>query len=479
MATPVNLAELIEPHQYKLENVTYGANVVKQMTMYDVEHISDCKDLLELIIRAAFHNYKTRVLVRDEQYDWGKIEKYEKLVAHLMAHVKHVTHVPPNKSLNIMQQTKATGRYADFMSYMIEPETPHSYFTTKNPSDDCYYIMSKCGDKTGQMSKINAWQADYFAIFNTIMKMGKNADMFGGNEWVIDRYVKWQNGTNDEYDDMIMPPWVSWMSDTESKPVQDISDHKNHTAKIICDAPIVPLTSNIETYKILFDKNYDGVEFDSAEKKAKLVAARDTYIAVKIGPNDLVFNAGRKYLIEQSQTDLSKYCICDVEYITTQNIDGPFAYPGFIFEGVTYQIDGLKYHNMYHYIKFGGNDLSMLPSEAIKLADEVEKKVECLPEIAFSKCDDTVCKPEFIKITHGMNVITTYISCQPCSDQRGEPIGGVYTESRKNDYVKSDTIIGNFEGKPHLFLRIGRQTYKITEIDKFSAANILFAQNKI
>lgn len=342
--------------------------------------------------------------------------------------------------------------------------------------------MAKCRNKNWQMGKINKWQADYFAIFNTIMKMGKNADMFGGDAWVIDRFVKWQNNTNNKYDDMTMP-CVSTMSDdtTETKitpaTTQNVSDAKLNTTKITCDVPTtaqlaVP-TSNIETYKMLFDKKSyrGGMQFDSAEKKAKLIEVKDTYIAVEIGSNKLVFNTGRKYSAGQSSVNLSEYCICDVDYITTQNIGGPFAYPGFIFEGITYQIDGLLYHDMYHYIKFGGNDLSIIPSEAIKLADEIEKQVKCLPEISFSKCDNIECKPEFIKITHGMNTITTYIS-----DHYDEYIGGVHTESRKDDYVKSDTIIGNFEGKPHLFLRIGRQTYKIKELNKFAAANILYTR---
>lgn len=465
----IDLAKLIEPFTYILDKTWFSFTSGSAMNhANDPTHTNRCEDLLELIIYARNHCEK----------HLPEIRKYEGIVAELMKYVHH--EIDENSdTASLSQFNEATGRYADFVPVVVDLALGHSYYTARNKTGDEYYIMARCSKQTYKLSTVNKWKADYFAIFNAIMTVGKKDIAHVAGYLIMEKYRNCECSV-DDYDDCTVPiETKSTIADVQKpdtqldtainvqKPYAFEIDSTNTITNTQYDdgkqvnAELVELQDN---YRKLFSRVSSDYMFDEADKIARLVEVHGTYIAVKIDKNQLVFNVGRKYLYTQSPTDLSKFVIDDVKYITIKGDNRSFAYPGFLYNGIKYSISGLYYENMYAYITIGDNDLSMIHQDLVKLAYTIEDKVNKLPEIEFFKDAEIKINNHTIKITDGMNSITTYDELDEYNNLIPD----------KSNYVKSKTVIGNFNGEPHLFLKIGKQTHKITKINKYEATGYLY-----
>ena len=451
----IDLAKLIEPFTYVLDKTD------------DPTHTNRCnKDLLELIIYAR--NYC-------EKHYLPEIRKYEGIVAELMKYVHHEideSNRDYDKAI-LSQFNKATERYADFVPVALDRALGHHYYTARNKTGNEYYIMARCGEQIYKLSNVNRWKADYFAIFNAIMVSEKKDIAYVAGYLIMDKYKNCECSV-DDYDDCAVP--IEQKSDpiTSDTVEQDVATVEQDVATVESD----PITSESNThqpdaatvksdlpqhdnYKKLFEHK-DASLFSPENKLAYLKQAHDTNIVVTIGCNILVFDVGRRYVCQQSRTDLSKFVIDNVEYVTIRGDDNNYAYPGFIYEGLYHRISGLFYKTMYDYITFGCNDLSMFDPNLVKLANIIKDKTNQIPEIKFVEGAKIEISDNLIKITDGINVILTYDS-----------LNDSYID-KKSDCIRSETIIGNFNRKPHLFLKIGKRIYKITEINRFKAARYLY-----
>lgn len=217
-----------------------------------------------------------------------------------------------------------------------------------------------------------------------------------------------------------------------------------------------------ETYKKLFSCRDAGV-FDGRTTKnvAKILSVKDFDMVVRLDNEHIVtLHTNVRHSGPQSQKDIASDVIDCVKSITLSGDKSNFAHIGFKFCDILYAIEGIAYKNMYSYIIQKGNDLSMIPENLVKSAIDIEKEVANLPELDFCK-EAIVSISDKITIKHGENTVYTYVANHPTLYLRAY-----------NQYIKSRPLVGKFNGKLHLFLKIGIRRYKIMEISDVYAAEL-------
>lgn len=161
----MNLAELIKPHTFELsDEIVYTPFEIKQMTTYDVEHLSECKDMLELILRARNNNIGFRKFVKpgDDQ-DISYLDEYNYLVPRLInVYAKCDLYNPsePEPDSTINYFAPATGRMADFCDLMPNPKLADRVArvaTSRNGED--FYLVIRYQSKMVLLGEISKWQA--------------------------------------------------------------------------------------------------------------------------------------------------------------------------------------------------------------------------------------------------------------------------------------------------------------------------------
>lgn len=517
----MNLAELIVPCTFELSDaIAYTPAEVKQMTDYDREHLHECKDMLELILRAKSNNSEFCTFTKFASAPIDQIKRYKLLVEWIISEnacsrEDSVLELDP-KTIKLVP---ATGRLADFCELVIHDDFRY-VFAAKDASSGDFHLVMEIDFKTVSLCKINRWQAQYITIRGAISILGEKAKVNGTVEQLREIFklntfihtmqkVPFNSPIRNTPDDSDYDVFCKLFGIKSAKTAEKLI--KNYNAEVniadknnnINETPVevkvadendvtnVKTTEQTikndtaevetvefphaeepvkyhcrfldfkETYEKLFRRGDAGLFTSEPVKKAKILSVKDLDTVVKLdGENTATLRTNVKYSGTQSQKDIASDVIDCVKSIPLCGDLRNFAYTGFRFGDTLYQIENVGYKNMYSYIIQKGNDLSMIPKDLVKSAIDIKNEVANLPEIDFCK-DATVSIDDKITIRHGENTIRTYIADDPTLFAR------TYYQ-----YVKSRPVVGKFNGKMHLFLKIGIRRYKIMEISDVYAAEL-------
>lgn len=433
----LNLAELIVPHKYRLNTkraISAWDDALKSDAPleYDFKNSSECKDMLELILRTGVYYDRSWFTVKN-QYDPDEIKEYIGVVDWIQVHRSFRRGEFLLKKEIGQIYASANQRCADGLNIKA-----YAY-----QQGDQYLLICSDG-KTETQHKISRWQAYYINISNIIIRMGPDADFIGKRTQLYDNYTDFvrRNGNKRK------------LAEVEEKEIIDQIEKK------------IDLTE-VEKYKLLLSKNCNNW-FQTAQKEAELENVFDEYMRVKIDSEMLVLNAGCKYNYSQYD-DFSKKSVADVKQVTIRGDDKYFAYAGFIYNGTVYQTN-VAYRNMYSYIESGHGDVSMIPEDLVALANSIKREVGAIPETEHFSYSRVECEEEYIDVvTTGPRTLRTYLEFD-LGFERGKYI------AHKHQYFISKIAVGKYEGKYQILLKIGSQLFIMEKIPSNMAGEILINQ---
>lgn len=465
----MNLAELIKPVTYKLNEsqIRYTPSEIKQMTDYDTQNTSECKDMLELILRAKNHNswLPTFIELKSDQ-DITNLNEYAHLVACLAIEYFYLYYIPSEADLTIDYFVPATGRMADFCKLMPNPKLESCVLAAQSRYSEDLYLVMEYKSKVFSLGKINKWQAQYITIRNVIINLGEKAKI---------------NGTMEQLHEMYNADVPDTPVATTSKQTDEDADYENVTAEVkntsvtknatvevkVAATNEINVAATKEMYEKLFKHGEIGLFHTEAVKhNVELLRMKDFLMEVKINDdNTVALHNDIEYPIIGSQPDKKIQTFIDhVKSVPIRGDENNFAYPGFRFNGELCKIKNMPYKTMYSYVIQEGNDLSMIPKDLVELTVKIRQEVANLPEIT-DFCSDAIVDEyeNYIRISHDGNEMHT------CVCSLGQSTDHVQT-------IKSRELVGRFHGGLHLFLMIGIRKYKIMEIFEAEAAEV-FVKN--
>lgn len=302
----MNLAKLIAPCKYALNTdvIKFDIPTIKKMTKYDRDNIDQCHDMLEVILRAFYDGHKLPDFVKKGLYNLDELNMYWRLVVELIpkliASTPFAWYLVP-ASRGYVHKNK---RYSDFSAniiYLQDTESCETPFVHSRDGKFYLVVNDNYNKATVLLDEISEWQAHYISIFNVITNMGKDAETIGTenqpHEIFMNKITK-KPTTTENKTDMIDIDKVDAAKVDDVSSNTGVSDAKVDAAKIT-----TPSEVNFENYKLLLSKNSNNW-FEPAQKEAKLKSINETYIAVEIDSNVLVFNTGRKYFCQKNNQQL-------------------------------------------------------------------------------------------------------------------------------------------------------------------------------
>lgn len=502
----MDLAKLIEPFRYKI-------NIKTKLTCdgdkHEVHYADECKNMLELILFARYNYFYIADIVGDELYKLHRIEDYSSLISQMLP-IFYVEYT--SADLEKLDEYHPDTKYIDFGTLFVYDQGKTCYekpFIVYNYYGDKYILVVR--DNNGKLfivSEINYWQANYVTIFNIIYDISKKTkrpislydyrnmlpeppdyyDYRGNNctdkvkqrcDINIFRYDnnKWLSIEKSDECSYESPRCKDTSIDEDILTSEDApqpSQRRRSTPKNIKKMAETP-REDTNYQKLLCER--DTNIFETSTAIAEIRKSNGTQIAVSIGTNVLVFNTDREFSVNETSDDLSSFVTDDIKIITVRGDESYFAYDGFKYRNIIYKITNSPHITMYAYITTKGTNIDKISSDLIELARNIEKEVANLPEYKF--CADAVIEyNNYVKITHGPNIIHTYIDdiCKNAVGRIGcnpDPTNII----NASEYIESQTLIGRYDNGWYVFLKIGKLMYKTIRIFEDAAAYVLLDQH--
>lgn len=223
--------------------------------------------------------------------------------------------------------------------------------------------------------------------------------------------------------------------------------------------------SKAEQFRALVARESE-IKFVEADERVEVAELNKKCIVVKYGPNKMVFKTNANFAELGISSNLEQYAINDkVNLRPVYSGYGFFAYIGFEYDGVLYQLDGQRYDTAYEYICSHEFDPKYVPESLATAAKQLKDEIDNLPEIDFcKKATVEITNERDIVIHYGPNTIHAYL------DDWDLMQIGFRQENFK--YIKSQPIVGKYDGDHYLFLKIGKFTFKIDEIPRTALAEV-------
>ena len=440
-----NLLRLVVPFRYELNTNRGIYSRPNLMTWYDIEHPRECKDMLELILRANHYNCDISKFIswRHKSPDNIDCNKY----AYILTKLLEIIEFKEIEPASFVEQGKwlcPCERYADFgnIEYNLFGDRNPLYIV-KNKRTGAYIIVVKQNGALLSVGEISLWQARYITICRAILQTKDNRSI----------------GTIKEKSEQLVKSYKQLCEQTvaiiESKISEPLSIETEPDAKIESDL----MNAYIESYKKLIAGREEFLETEMVDRSSSLAIikkAKDGYITVELNADctlvlhtDFIPSMMKKLeKVYPCKENLSDYAIDDVKIVPVNDDDNYFAYPGFKYNNVLYKISDGRYKTMYSgvtSISLAGKIPKDLLASVSKLHDDIANLLE------FEFCEDAVakCDGNIIKISHGSNQIRIDTDINP-----------------DISLVKFRQIVGKYKDKPYLFLNIGKQRYKIRELNE-------------
>lgn len=469
------LYALIKPYKYSLnDEITYTIDDLKKMTNYDREHLSECKDMLELILRA---NYYDCDVCEFAGVEYEELDIYDKFVEDLVHHIRY--RVFKTHAYGMGNAIEATGRYADFSKFMANPNLAYHQCVAINKNDGKHCLVMHDSNVIQVLGVISEWQAHYIVISDMIKNMESYAkdfnricDVYGRCcSWLYDYGCLHYCGTSQCYCLCGSDPYCY----DDNAPELDLSHNKKvveekmiaeeQIAEKVVEEKMIAEKADIENYKQLLAEKCDPTMFETTSNVATIKKSKGGYIAVELDLTcELVLHVDfDEYTIKKLDNEfpcdenLSDYVVDDVECVLINGGDKCFAHVGFKYNDVLYKIQSWEHKTMLS-CSARLQKTKKISEELIGTVDKIRRDIANLPEI--EHCSDAIIdKGSYLtKISHGPNLL--YVNLN----------------NKHGNSVKFQELIGKCDGKTYQFVKIGKQTYKIKELDEYQAGCTIMRQ---
>lgn len=444
----MNFAELIKPITYELDrNVQYNTHDLKQMTAYDMKHITNCRDMLELILRADCYLFHVKDYIGKDVRNVAEIEKYAKFISTLIKHIRFYDGFASYSDKTVLQQ------FSDF-SKLIPFHAGEYVYTNMRTSKNC--IATNDSSLVHILTEINLWQSYYVTIYNMIVAMGNEANEYCTIDELNCKCHKWLKHAKINDCNVCLP---GYPCDFFPKGTPNNTETKVTEAK-----------SDTENYKKLITDDYTDL-FEKATARARIKKAKDGCIIVQINDDTLTlrtdFSGDLPESTEFANSDgtdivhLSDFALDEVKIIPISRSNYSFAYAGFWYNDVLYEIPSYKYQNMLEcimrhedYMKNLSKDLADL----IDLVNRTRQDIANLPEVEYCQNATFTKEGPVTKILHGPNIMHINIMFSI------------------KDELKFQELVGRCDGKTYRFVKVGKRTYRTEELNEYETVEIMMRQ---
>ncbi len=491
----LNLAQLITPFSYQLSSCRSIYSQPKLTTWYDKEHLYDCKDMLELILRANYHDCDIPKFVFQEidSVECMNIYKYASIVHEILT-IMMFEKVDTSGFTEYKSWFHRARQYTDIgnIEFRLYSSDEDPIYVVESKQTGAYVIVAKRDKKLYSLGEISEWQAQYVTICRAILLAAGGDNRINGtvhekSNQLIELYEQFSKETAAVFKSNNAE---TTLTETKATNYVDIEKHTNSTAANLTETKTTDSTetkttdstetkttdstktkttdstkTDIENYKKLISERGCGL-FEEATHTAIIQKVQGEYILVNLGiQNTLVFRAdfseqfvGQLEKAYPCDENLSNYVVDDVKIVAVNGDDNCFSYVGFKYNNILYKILACKHKTMLSCMMYLTRD-GKLSKDLLELSCKIFCDIGNLPEIKY--CEDASIafneNFEVIKILHGPNEMFIYHEGDTAS-------------------IKYQKITGKYNGKPHLFIKIGRQTYKIKELNYYDAACTLIRQ---